>query len=343
MKTILSLLTALSTLTTALVAQEPSLPETQQPETTHLMGKWICNNDPADIYLINPDKTAQHFVDKGDWKVAENTLTISWGNGFRLTFDIAQKGPQIVGKSYPPGKTEPDGLTFKREKQDEPVSKASVTLPAERTLTSADGRQMPGTVMSMTDAGIKFRRASDGREVVIPLAKLSDDDRTWLESRRAISKPIPLESNGRSNRVDYGRQILLRIKKKTYALEINGLIKPDDEKAGKDRNEPKERTNYKISYKIHRINPEGVPELIKEDELDEVEYPALIRCNYFKIKWSARNHTSGHIYLIGNTDREQPNSSYGLPEESEYYSEQLATLDNLDEQIVPAKWVKVSE
>lgn len=157
----------------------------------HLMGKWICNNDPADIYLINPDKTAQHFVDKGAWKVAENTLTIAWTNGFRLTFDTTQKGAKLIGNSYPPDKTEADTLTFTREKQ-EPLpplpSKASVTLPAERALTSADGRQVVGTVLSKSPKGIKFRRDSVSKEFDISLDKLSAVDRNWVEN--AKNKPV---------------------------------------------------------------------------------------------------------------------------------------------------------
>lgn len=63
----------------------------------------------------------------------------------------------------------------------------AVNLPAERTLTSPDGRQMAGTVLSKTDSGIKFRRAADSKEFDIPLDKLSPDDRKFVEAL----KPAP--------------------------------------------------------------------------------------------------------------------------------------------------------
>jgi hypothetical protein len=176
----------------AQVSQEPSTTADAQPGAGHLIGKWICNNDPADVYDINPDKTAQHFHDKGSWQIAENLLTIAWENGYRLSFDTTQGGPRFIGLSYPPGKTDPDKLIFTRENTPappvlEPLNPA-VTLPAERTLTSADGRQMAGTVLAKTDAGIKFRRASDGRAIDIPLDKLSADDRSWVDKSK--NKPV---------------------------------------------------------------------------------------------------------------------------------------------------------
>jgi hypothetical protein len=171
----------------AQVDKEPSATAVAQPEARHLMGKWICNNDPADVYQINPDKTAQHFRDKGNWQVADNLLTISWENGFRLIFDTNQTGPAFTGLSYPPGKIEPDKLLFSCEENPAPAAAETpavpaVTLPAERTLTSADGRQMAGSVLSKSDSGIKFRRTSDNKEFEIPLDKLSAEDRTWVDN-----------------------------------------------------------------------------------------------------------------------------------------------------------------
>lgn len=69
----------------------------------------------------------------------------------------------------------------------------TVPLPAERTLTSADGRQIAGTVLSFAkETGtIKFRRASDGQELDIAAAKLSSKDKAWLTGKPV--RPTPAE------------------------------------------------------------------------------------------------------------------------------------------------------
>lgn len=189
MNRILTALIALAAITIACHG-EPTLPGPNPPGgSDHLMGKWICNNNEADIYLINPDKTVRHFVHKGSWEIVENLLTISWENGFRLTIDTTQTGPEFTGLSYPPGKLKPDTLIFTREKQasltrnSTPAAAApKAALPAKHTLTAADGRQMAGTVLAKTNTGIKFRRDADNKEFDIPLEKLSEADRKFVET-----------------------------------------------------------------------------------------------------------------------------------------------------------------
>ena len=60
-------------------------------------------------------------------------------------------------------------------------------LPARHTLTSADGRQMAGTVLARTNTGIKFRRDADNKEFDIPLEKLSDPDRKFVATLEPVS------------------------------------------------------------------------------------------------------------------------------------------------------------
>jgi len=64
------------------------------------------------------------------------------------------------------------------------------TLPAGRTITDTQGRSMDGTILSKTDAAIKFRRASDGKEFEVPYDKLSVIDRISL----GITPPDALDS-----------------------------------------------------------------------------------------------------------------------------------------------------
>jgi hypothetical protein len=54
------------------------------------------------------------------------------------------------------------------------------TLPAARTLTSADGRAMAGTILSKSDTAISFERAADKKTFEIPLEKLSDSDKAFV-------------------------------------------------------------------------------------------------------------------------------------------------------------------
>lgn len=95
----------------ATVGTEPDTkPTTHRP--SHLYGEWFCNGDKADVYRIQADKTAQHFHDKGAWRVTNGLLTISWENGYRLTIDTRQTGSSFIGNSFPPGRDQPDRLKF---------------------------------------------------------------------------------------------------------------------------------------------------------------------------------------------------------------------------------------
>lgn len=65
-----------------------------------------------------------------------------------------------------------------------------VTFPISRAITDNTGRTMQGTIISKTDTGIKFRRTSDGLEFMVPLEKLTENDRAYIaEAKNApVSK-----------------------------------------------------------------------------------------------------------------------------------------------------------
>jgi hypothetical protein len=145
------------------------------PKAVPFFGKWYCNGLKSDIYQIYSDKTATHFGDKGSWMASDDLLTISWENGYRLTFDITQTGDPIIGKSYPPGKSKPDELKFTK-----PLS--TITLPSARVITDTQGRRVSGIILGKTGNFINFRRDSDGKLVSISLEKLSEDDQKFISS-----------------------------------------------------------------------------------------------------------------------------------------------------------------
>ena len=69
----------------------------------HLIGDWVCNDVPTDIYSIKDDKSAIHITDPGTpgtWQVTDQLLTIQWRNGYHLTIDTTQTGATVVAKSY---------------------------------------------------------------------------------------------------------------------------------------------------------------------------------------------------------------------------------------------------
>ena len=141
----------------------------------HLIGEWMCNGVPTDVYVILKSNTAYHATDTGTWKVEDGLLTISWENGYRMTIAITQTEPTIIANSYPPGATRSVALKF---------TKTYTSLPAEREITDTTGRKLAGTILSKTDTNIRFRRAPDGKEFDLSISKLSDEDRKFIASVR---------------------------------------------------------------------------------------------------------------------------------------------------------------
>ena len=145
------------------------------PKAYPLLGKWYCNGMESDIYQINSDKTATHLGDKGKWITSDDLLTISWANGYRLTFDLTQTGDPVIGKSYPPGKPKPDELKFTK-----PLP--TLTLPSARVITDTQSRKISGIILKKTGKSINFQRDSDGKVVSISMDKLSEDDQKFISS-----------------------------------------------------------------------------------------------------------------------------------------------------------------
>ena len=62
---------------------------------------------------------------------------------------------------------------------------AFLALPAPgRPWTSTDGKTLEAEFVSATADAVKVKRASDGREISLPMARLSEADRDWVKAQK---------------------------------------------------------------------------------------------------------------------------------------------------------------
>ena len=142
---------------------------------------------PTDIFSIKDDKSAIHLTDPGTWQVTDQLLTIQWVNGYRLTIDTTQTGATVIAKSYPPRSNHIDVVKFSKKRDLAPAP----TFPIKRTLTTADGRKLEGTILSKDVTSIQFRRTTDGKEFTLELTKLSAEDQAFISKLTAIPVKKP--------------------------------------------------------------------------------------------------------------------------------------------------------
>jgi hypothetical protein len=88
-------------------------------------------------------------------------------------------GPSTISTSLPQNQPEeshqPAALPTPKPKPQE-------TFPFERTIADQSGRQMKARILGMIDQSIRLERLADGKEFVIPLSSLSNEDRTFFDS-----------------------------------------------------------------------------------------------------------------------------------------------------------------
>lgn len=66
-----------------------------------------------------------------------------------------------------------------------------------RNWTAADGRTLEAEFVSATDKDVTLRRKADGKRFILPLDKISEDDRTWIAEKVADMRgPEPKEPSG---------------------------------------------------------------------------------------------------------------------------------------------------
>lgn len=65
-----------------------------------------------------------------------------------------------------------------------------VSAPA-REWTSTDGKKLDAEFLSATADAVRVKRSTDGREVTLPLARLSEADREWVKSQKPAAPVAP--------------------------------------------------------------------------------------------------------------------------------------------------------
>ena len=276
----------------------------------HLIGDWVCNGVPPDIYSIKDDKSAIHLTDlgtPGTWQVTDQLLTIQWRNGYLLTIDTTQTGATVVAKSYSPGGSHIDFFKF---------SKASPTFPVTRILTDTSGRKLDGTILSKKATGIQFRCASDGKKIDILLATLSADDQKFVAEAK---QPEPLDFNGVT--IVFGKYVFVRIKGRIYAV----IIRATDENRRLNDN-----CAYGIGYTTYSITDINAAPF----ELDSEKIPeeTRIKCSPYSFGWGAGGSKHCGIYL-----RNREKSPSG---DMQYYNKQFDSLEAVGE-FDPSNWVEI--
>ncbi|MFN0126603.1 MAG: prolyl oligopeptidase family serine peptidase [Verrucomicrobiales bacterium] len=58
-----------------------------------------------------------------------------------------------------------------------------------REWTSTDGKKLEADFISATADEVRVKRTADGREVTLPMARLSEDDRAWVKAQNVPSAP----------------------------------------------------------------------------------------------------------------------------------------------------------
>lgn len=77
----------------------------------------------------------------------------------------------------------------------------AASLPA-RTFTSSDGKTLEGSLVRVTEAGAVIKLDSGGREVVVPLARLHEDDQAFVKKWHASNPDLNFELTAVKTRVD---------------------------------------------------------------------------------------------------------------------------------------------
>lgn len=121
--------------------------------------------------------------------------------------------------------------------------------------------------------------------------------------------------------VEYGGHFLFRSNGHTYAIHITPL---------KDAAMPGIKdSEHAIRYTVRRLDENGVYQIIATARTDERKAGSgYIECSDFSLQWSRSTETSGWLYLGSN-----------LPKGIDCYSESVESLDGLNPELPPGKWI----
>lgn len=211
------------------------------------------------------------------------------------------------------------------------------TLPAARTLKSADGRTIDVVIVSKSATAIKAKR-TDGKEFEIPLDKLSDADRAFvaglgeapvdksLEAKKLPTTHIPFQKSNPNDRassfgLNYGYHAFIRVGEEIYAIKTE--IAPDYDPS--ESNRP-----YAVTYEITKFKKGAAKgRIIKSGKADDSKKRGGNAIDYhdFQIRWGPDNKERGGLGFTGYS-----NGSFsvgGVPSGTEYYNQQLPNLDSI--------------
>lgn len=215
-------------------------------------------------------------------------------------------------------------------------SATGTTLPATRTLTSADGRTIDVVIVSKTPTSIKAKKA-DGKEFEISFDKLSDADKAFvaglgeapvdklLEAKKLPTTPIPFQKSNPNDssssfELNYGYHAFIRLGEEIYAIKTE--IAPDYNPS--ESNRP-----YAITYEITKFKKGAAKgRIIESGKADDSKRGGnAIDCRDFQIRWGPDNKERGGLGFTGHR-----NGSFyvgGVPSGTEYYNQQLRNLDSI--------------
>ena len=205
------------------------------------------------------------------------------------------------------------------------VTPTAQTMPVARTLTSADGRTIDVVITAKTATAIVVKKA-DNKEFEIALDKLSAADKAFVAELAAhpTLSPIPFEKlKGYGWRFNYGNHILIRVKDQIFAFKADGIPsqKPIVYKG--------DNCIYAIKYKVVKFAKGPTGKTIVSKTVDAEGHPinCVIDFSEFKILWSPGGSTTGSLTFSKQTFGRS--TKVGPPPETEYYNQQLPTLDSV--------------
>lgn len=258
---------------------------------------------------------------------------------------IALLATALVGFCEEPGKPEV-------EKPTQTETKTSATLPAVRTFTDLKGRAMEGTVVGKNEKAITFVRASDKKKFEIALETLAEADKVFVaglvaapvkkegaadEANIKNSSPIPFEKGpGREWKFNYGYHVLLRVDGQIYAIKAEGVP------CRRPKRDIKDTCFYAIKYEVVKFAKAAVKgRTIKSEKLDasgERIHGCAIDCDDFMLLWRPAGNKTGYFDFTVNTAGKY--SDMGVPRGTEYYNQQLPTLDSVSV-LDPKGWLPI--
>ena len=113
----------------------------------------------------------------------------------------------------------------KQEEIKEPVAGSRIELPVERTITDFQGRSVDVTITEKTSEEVKFNRKSDGKEYILPIASLSEEDQIFLGDVYSARKLSDADAKTKEEKEDDGLSDFDRRRLKAIEEDLDKISK----------------------------------------------------------------------------------------------------------------------